>query len=143
MRKIGGPVLILALFMVACAGTAPNIIHVQAGPMGVIAKDIEINDKYLERNLSFGDVSIKPLDTANSFEAQVNLTNESSRDLAFEYRFLWYDAHGYELSNITSWMPAVLGSKEVKGFRSVAPGSNATGFKFMVRMPHPVTSTGS
>jgi uncharacterized protein YcfL len=104
---------------------------------------VEINDKFLEKNLSFGDVSIKPLDAANSFEAQVNLTNESLKDLAFEYRFMWYDIRGYDLSNITSWIPAVVGGKETKGFRSAAPGPNAAGFKFMVRMPHPVTSTGA
>ncbi len=143
MRRIGRSILLLALFMVACAGTGPNVIHVQASPMGVIAKQVEINDKFLEKNLTFGDVSIKPLDAANSFEAQVSLTNESLKDLAFEYRFMWYDVRGYDLSNITSWIPAVVGGKETKGFRSAAPGSNAAGFKFMVRMPHPVTSTGA
>ncbi len=143
MRKINRSFFILTLFAVACAGTAPNILNVQAGPMGVSARQIEINDKYLERNLSYGDVSIKPFDGANSFEAQVILKNESDRDLSFEYRFIWYDAHGYELSNMTSWLPAVLGGKESKGFRSAAPGANAAGFKLMVRNPHPVTDTGS
>lgn len=143
MRKIGRFYFILTLFVVACAGTAPNILNVQAGPMGVSAKQIEINDKYLERNLSYGDVSIKPFDGANSFEAQVMLKNESDRDLSFEYRFIWYDARGYELSSMTSWLPTVLGGKESKGFRSTAPGANAAGFKLMVRNPHPVTDTGS
>jgi uncharacterized protein YcfL len=135
--------IILSVFMVSCAGTAPNILHVQAGPMGVSSKKIEINDRYLENNLSYGEVSIKPLGAAYSFEAQVMLTNESMKDLAFEYRFIWYDANGYELSTITSWMPAVLGTKESKGFVSVSPSANAAGFKFMVRMPQPVTGTGS
>jgi uncharacterized protein YcfL len=143
MRQINRSFCILILFAVACAGTAPNILNVQVGPMGVSAKQIEINDKYLERNLGYGEVSIRPLDAANSVEAQVNLKNESSNDLAFEYRFIWYDTRGYELSSITSWLPAVLGGKESKGFRSVAPGVNAAGFKLMVRMPHGVTDTGS
>ena len=141
MRKISRFYFILTLFVVACAGTAPNILNVQAGPMGVSAKQIEINDKYLERNLSYGDVSIRPFDAANSFEAQVMLKNESDRDLSFEYRFIWYDARGYDLSGITSWLPAVLGSKESKGFLSTAPGANAAGFKLMVRMPHGVTES--
>jgi uncharacterized protein YcfL len=143
MRKIGRSFFVLTLFVVACAGTAPNILNVQAGPMGVSAKQIEINDKYLERNLSYGDVSIRPFDGANSFETQVMLKNESDRDLSFEYRFIWYDARGYEISGVTSWIPAVLGAKESKGFRSAAPGANAAGFKLMVRNPHPVTDTGS
>jgi uncharacterized protein YcfL len=143
MRKISRFYFILTLFVVACAGTAPNILNVQAGPMGVSAKQIEINDKYLERNLSYGDVSIRQLEAVGSFEAQVMLKNESDRDLSFEYRFIWYDARGYELSSMTSWLPAVLGSKESKGFRSATPGANAAGFKLMVRMPHGVTDTGS
>ncbi|HVN70403.1 MAG TPA: DUF1425 domain-containing protein [Desulfomonilia bacterium] len=143
MRKLGRSFLILTFFAVACAGTAPNILHVQAGPMGVSSKQVEINDKYLERNLSFGDVAIKPLDGADLFEAQVILKNESSNDLSFEYRFIWYDARGYEVSNVSSWIPAALGGKESKGFRSAAPGPNAAGFRLMVRNPHPVTSTGS
>jgi uncharacterized protein YcfL len=143
MRKIGRSFFILTLFMVACAGTAPNILHVQAGPMGVSAKHVEINDKFLERNMSFGDVSIKPLDAANSIEAQVMLKNESDRDLSFEYRFIWYDARGYEISGVTSWIPAALGGRESKGFRSASPGPNTAGFRLMVRNPHPVTDTGS
>jgi len=143
MKILCRSVIILSIFMVSCAGTAPNILHVQAGPMGVSSKKIEINDKYLENNLSYGEVSIKPLGAAYSYEVQVVLKNESMKDLAFEYRFIWHDAKGYELSTITSWMPAVLGSKESKGFLSVSPSANATGFRFMVRMPHPVTDTGS
>ena len=143
MRKINRSFFILTLFTVACAGTAPNILNVQAGPMGVSAKQIEINDRYLERNLSYGDVSIKPFEGANSFEAQVMLKNESDRDLSFEYRFIWHDVRGYEISGVTSWIPAALGARESKGFRSSSPGPNAAGFKLMVRNPHPVTDTGS
>jgi uncharacterized protein YcfL len=104
MRKTGVSIFFVALFVAACAGTAPNILHVQAGAMGVSSKQVEINDKYLERNLSYKDVSIKPL-SDTSFEAQVTLRNESMKDLAFEYRFIWHDTKGYELSNISSWMP--------------------------------------
>jgi len=136
-------ILSLSVFMVSCAGTAPNILHVQADPMGVKSKRIEVNDTYLEKNLVYEDVGIKPLGAAYAFEAQVVLRNESMRDLAFEYRFIWYDTRGYELSTITSWMPTLLGSRESKGFVSASPSANAVGFKFMVRMPKPVTETGS
>lgn len=143
MGRRAGYSLLLALLLVACVGTAPNILNVQAGPSGVSYKNIEINDKFLARQLTFGDVSVKPLEAGGSIEANVLIKNESDRDVAFEYRFLWYDASGYEISSVTSWMPATLTSKEVRGFKSTAPGPNAAGFKIMVRGPHPVTSTGS
>jgi uncharacterized protein YcfL len=133
----------LLLFMTACAGTSPNILTVQAGPAGVSSKQVEINNSFLARTLTFGDVNVNPLGTGNSIEAQVLVTNESSSDVSFEYRFMWYDTKGFELSSSTSWIPAMLTGKEARGFKSVAPGPNAAGFKFMVRRPHPVTEAGS
>jgi uncharacterized protein YcfL len=77
------------------------------------------------------------------FEAQVILSNISEREVAFEYRFIWYDVRGFELSQVTSWLPAVLGAKEARGFRSTNPNAAATSFKLMVRNPQPVTPTRS
>lgn len=143
MRKHAVYLPLLAVLVLACAGAAPNILNVQAGPMGVISRQIEINDRFIERNISFGEVSIKPLDSAGMFEAQVILSNISERDVAFEYRFIWYDVRGFELSQVTSWLPAVLGAKEARGFRSTNPNAAATSFKLMVRNPQPVTPTRS
>ena len=135
------PVLLLVL--TACVGTSPNILNVQAGPAGVSSKQVEINDSFLARTLTFGDVSVNPLGAGNSIEAQVLVKNESSRDVTFEYRFMWYDVKGFELSSATAWIPGMLTGNEARGFKSVAPGPNAAGFKFMVRKPHPVTEAGS
>ncbi len=134
---------LLAVACAACAGTAPNVLHVQAGPAGVGSTKIEINDRYLERAVDFGEVSIRALDAAGSYEVQVPLTNRTERDLSFEYRFMWYDARGFELSTVTSWLPVVLGAQETRGFRSVSPAAAAASFKLMVRSSKPVTPTGS
>jgi uncharacterized protein YcfL len=140
----GWKILMLVLmFLVACAGTAPNVLHVQAGPGGLSSKKEEINDKGLARRLAFGEVSIRPLDLGSSMEAQVMLQNTSSRNVVFEYRFIWYDAAGFELSSATSWMPTGLSGKEARGYRSTAPGPNAVSFRCMVRNMQPLTDTGS
>ena len=136
-------VWLILLFMVGCAGTAPNILHVQAGPGGLSSKNEEINDASLSKKLTFGEVSIRPLQLGSSMEAQVIIQNTSKRDIVFEYRFMWYDAAGFELSAVTSWIPAFLTGKEARGFKSTAPGPNATNFKIMVRRPHSITDTGS
>ncbi|HPI91657.1 MAG TPA: YcfL family protein [Deltaproteobacteria bacterium] len=143
MRRHGAYLVLLVVLVLACAGTAPNILYVQAGPAGVSSRQLEINDRFIERTVGFGDISISPLDSTGQFETQVILTNLSDRDVAFEYRFMWYDARGFELSNVTSWLPGILGAKESKGFRSVTPAAGASSFKLMVRKPHPVTPTGS
>lgn len=143
MKRIGKISLFPVLFflIISCAGTAPNILTVQAGPSGISSKQIEVNDKLLARWLSFDAVQVQPLSTGGSLEAQVSVTNLNDRDVSFEYRFLWYDARGYELSTITAWQPSSLTGKESRGYKSVSPRADAASFKFMVRMPQPVTET--
>ncbi len=132
-----------ALLLFSCAGTAPNILHVQAGPGGLSSKKEEINDRWLARSLSFGEVSVRPLGSDSSMEAQVMIQNGTSRDLFFEYRFLWYDAAGFEISSNSAWIPASLSAKEARPFNSSAPGPNAVSFECMVRKTHPITYSGS
>jgi uncharacterized protein YcfL len=136
-------VWLLALLLVACAGAAPNILHVQAGPGGLSSKKVEINNKWLARTLTFGEVTVRPLGGGASMEAQVNVQNVSSANEYFEYRFLWYDASGFEISTVTNWVPAFLAGGESRGFKTAAPDPNAVSFKFMIRPEQPVTSTGS
>lgn len=143
MKRHGSVLMVLAVLVTACAGTAPNILHVQAGPAGVSSRQVEINDRFIERTAGFGEVAVKSLDAVGLYEARVVLVNDSGRDAAFEYRFIWYDAQGFELPQVTSWLPAALGAGETKGFRSASPGPGAASFKLMVRRPHPVTPTGS
>ncbi len=135
--------LFIVLFLASCAGTAPNILQVQAGPGGLSSKKEEINDKWLARTLSFGEVSVRPLGLGSSMETQVIIQNQSSRDVEFEYRFVWYDAAGFEISSVTNWIPASLSGMEARGFKSTAPGPNAASFKCMMREMHSITDSGS
>jgi len=143
MKRIGRIVLFpfMFLFIFSCAGTSPNILTVQAGPSGVSSKQIEVNDSLLARWLAVGDVILKPLSAGGSLEAQVLVKNLNDTDVSFEYRFLWYDASGMELSTNTAWIPSTLTGKETKGYKSVSPRPDAASFKFMMRTPHPVTES--
>ncbi|MGC9323524.1 MAG: DUF1425 domain-containing protein [Desulfomonilia bacterium] len=132
---------ICAVVLAACAGTAPNVLHVQATSQGLTSKQVEINDASLERKLTFGEVSVRPLGGGASMEAQVMLQNTSMRDVKFEYRFIWYDSSGFEISSDTAWMPSVLSGKESRGYRSTAPAPNAVSFKCMIRKPQPLTDS--
>ncbi|MFY9398457.1 MAG: YcfL family protein [Desulfomonilia bacterium] len=136
-------VCLAVLLLGACAGTAPNILHVEVDPSGASASSEEINDPGLARRIAFGEVTIRPLGLGSSMEAQVMIENRSSRDVVFEYRFLWYDKSGFEVSTLSSWIPAGLSGKEARGFRSTAPGPDAVSFRCMVRNLRPITDTGS
>ncbi len=143
MTRLKSYVWLVALLVVACAGTAPNILQVQAGPGGLSSKKEEINDPSLARQLVFGEVNVKPLDLGSSMEVQVMIQNIVKRDIKFEYRFIWYDASGFEISSSTAWIPSFLSGREARGFKSTAPGPNAVSFKVMIRKPRPITDTGS
>ena len=143
MVRLRRCVWLIALLVMACAGTASNILHVQAGPGGLSSKKEEINDLSLSRSLAFGEVSVRPLGLGSSMEAQVIIRNKSRRDVMFEYRFIWYDASGFEISSAASWTPYLLSGREARGFKATAPAPNATNFKCMIRRPHPLTDTGS
>jgi len=139
--KIG--IAVLALFFAACTTMAPNVLHVQAGPGGLSSKKVDINDKSLAKKLTFGEVSIRPLELGSSMEAQVIIQNNSRRDVSFEYRFIWYDSNGFEISAMTSWIPGHLSGMEARGYRSTAPGPNAVSFKCEIKKSHPITESGS
>lgn len=136
--------LVMALGLAAsCAGTAPNVLHVQLGPSGPGSTTTEINDGVLGRMLSFQEVTVKQVGGDGTRQVQVTITNTTSRDVAFEYRFVWYDGKGFEVSSLAAWLPAVLGAGESRGFVSTAPGVDAASFRLMVRMPHGVTPAGT
>lgn len=144
MKKIvtyGMSIWILSL--ISCAGSTPNTLNIKAGPKGVSERQVLVQDKRLGRKLDFGEVSIKPLNNESGFEAQVMLLNKSRRQLSIEYRFIWYDRNGYEFSGMHAWIPKILGAKSASGVRSVSPGPDYQGFRFMVRHPKPLTDTGS
>ncbi|MBN1636964.1 MAG: DUF1425 domain-containing protein [Deltaproteobacteria bacterium] len=129
-------IMACAILLAACAGTAPNVLDVQAGPGGLSSKKVEVNDKVLARQLAFGEVSVRPV--GSSLQAQVMVQNLSSRDVNFEYRFIWYDSSGFEVSSLTAWIPATLAGKVSRGFKSTAPSDNAVSFKCMIRKPNPL-----
>jgi uncharacterized protein YcfL len=143
MRRHAACIVTALVLLGACAGAVPNALHVDLAPLGQPVTRLEINDRFLERNLGFGDVSVRRSEADGALEVQVIIANKWSRDTAFEYRFIWYDSRGFEATHAAPWLPAVLGPKESRGFRSTAPAVDASSFRLMVRMPHGVTPTGS
>jgi len=135
MKTMRSMTWLFCLVCLGCAGsTMPNVLEVkQSGN-----KEIEINDRALSHKISFGEVTVKRLDQGT--EVQVMLQNMTKRDVAFEYRFVWYDAAGFEVSPLTAWIPANLSAGQGSGFKSTAPTATAVDFKLMIRSPHPLTN---
>jgi uncharacterized protein YcfL len=121
--------MVVLLFAAGCGGVVTNVMDAKLDG----SKNIIINDGSLNRQLTFGDFR------RNGAEVQVELINKTKRDISFEYRFIWYDSNGIEISNITNWNPSQLTGMESRGYRSTPPSDSAAGFKLMIRKPHPIT----
>jgi len=126
---------LMVVLLFGCAtGSAPNILEVKQSGI----KKVEINDSMLDKTITFGQVSLRTL--AQGIEAQVMIQNLSRRDVRFEYRFIWYDAQGFEVSSTTAWIPALLsGGLSTGVLKSTAPTATAVDFKLMIRSPRPLT----
>jgi len=121
--------MVVLLFTAGCGGVVTNVMDAKLDG----SKNIIINDGSLNRQLTFGDFR------RNGAEVQVELINKTKRDISFEYRFIWYDSNGIEISSITNWNPSQLTGMESRGYRSTPPSDAAAGFKLMIRKSHPIT----
>jgi uncharacterized protein YcfL len=117
------------LLIAGCGSVATNILDARLDEN----KTVIINDGALNRQITFGEIRI------NGAEVQVELQNKARRDVNFEYRFIWYDSSGVEISTITNWNPALLTGGETRGFKSTPPSEAAVGYKLMIRRPHAIT----
>ncbi len=129
------------LLLGGCAGTAFNSIEARTGPGGLVSKQVQINDSIMAGTLEFGDLSVKQAD--EFCMAQVMLINKKKKDVNFEYRFLWYDAAGFEVSPVSAWIPSTIVGLDSRGYQSTAPVKDAVRFRFMVRKPNPISDMGS
>jgi uncharacterized protein YcfL len=129
MKKNGLLFIVTCLILAGCGGVSTNIIDARLDGK----KTVIINDGALNRQITFGEIRM------NGAEVQVELQNKANRDVNFEYRFIWYDSSGVEISTITNWNPAVLTGGETRGFKSTPPSEAAVGYKMMIRRPHAIT----
>lgn len=73
-------------------------------------------------------------------EAQVDLKNNSNRDVSIEYMFEWFDAKGFKLeTNLEHWTPATLNGNHIRVVRAISPKPGADSFRIHVRKPHEVS----
>ncbi|MEA2102980.1 MAG: DUF1425 domain-containing protein [Thermodesulfobacteriota bacterium] len=141
LKQLGLSAMCLVM-VVACASTAANVLNVQAGPGGMSSKKVVINNRSLDRQLEFGEVSIKAVDDLST-KAQVMVRNKKKKQVNFQYRFIWYDASGFELSGPAAWIPAVIGARGTKALQASAPAPSAIRFSLFISPSNALTDMDS
>ncbi len=67
-------------------------------------------------------------------EAQIQLTNQSSKSLAVELKGKWYDAKGFEIDTPKElWRHIIISGKETKAIKLVAPKRDAVKLEVLAR----------
>jgi uncharacterized protein YcfL len=66
--------------------------------------------------------------------AQVELLNDSTRDVSIEYRWEWTDSEGFQLGDtLASWQPAVVAGHARLLLNNAGPGPRASTFRLYIR----------
>lgn len=93
---------------------------------------IVINNIPLSYNISI-DESISRF-VYDLLDARVKITNKSDTRRELEYKFIWYDEEGFEMSQYTSkWKRVRIDSKDTIILKNLAITPKIDSFKFYVR----------
>lgn len=67
-------------------------------------------------------------------EASVNISNKDATQHALEYKFKWYDATGFGMSeSLSIWKPFVLDASDTIELKALAINPKVETFKFYIR----------
>ena len=67
-------------------------------------------------------------------EASVNISNKDAKQYPLEYKFKWYDATGFEISeSLSIWKPIVLDASDTIELKALAITPKVETFKFYIR----------
>ena len=131
-----GSLIIMFPFMMMLTGCATGISGKSAvvkGPNGYTQDNRVIIDN---ANLGW---CIKIAELKSSFvgdlmNTNVTLVSQEDSTLNLQYKFLWYNAQGVEISSESSpWLPLIIYGRETKQVHSVAPNPSAREFKIELR----------
>ncbi|MFN2426509.1 MAG: YcfL family protein [Candidatus Binatia bacterium] len=126
------PALLMFVALQGCSTGASNTIDVGIGT-GEPSR-VTINSSGLKRRIAFGNVVTRQEGLLQ--RGQVALENRTGGTLAFEYRWEWTDADGFQMGDtLSSWQPGIINGKERKMMSSVGPGPRAVNFRLYLREP--------
>ena len=119
----------VGMSLLACAVNETATVVVDGSEATEI---IETNSGILSDSLKITNTKIGY--AGNLMKAQATITNDSSDDLDFRYKFKWLDKDGFELAvDGRPWTPMLITPFESKSVQAVSPNSSASSFKIMVQ----------
>ena len=140
MGLTGAVALLFAMVLTTTGcNRAPNMLMGQETAAGGMATTLNVSNPRLQKKIEI-DVNAKSRRLNGNLEINVQLTNRTKKTRKFEYKFLWFDRDGFEISRSRgNWTPMVIDGRESMGVQGTAPIPEATSFKLQLRLPDPVS----
>lgn len=128
----------IALLGTSCAASRSNVLvgatEARRPSATPVSDRVIIGSRALARKLAYGEVVARR--EGLILHVQVALENLARGPVAFEYRWEWLDAAGFQLGDTLSrWHPAFVNGNERKLLSGVGPGPAAVNFRLHVRSP--------
>jgi uncharacterized protein YcfL len=128
---------LLALVMAGCAANTSGIegsASATWGPEGdmQMSKFVVINNERVAGNIQI--VDLKSGFVGDLMRANVTLVSKTSSTQNLEYKFVWFDLNGMEITpDGSAWKPLILYGNETKTIQAVAPNPSAKEFKVKIK----------
>ena len=125
-RYLSGLIMLAFLGCSTTAGTLATL-DIKTGAKNIMAKTWQFYSMIKVEDLIYHDVG-------GFIEAQIKLTNKSSKSLPVEVKGKWYDLKGFEIDDPKQlWQYIIISGKETKAIKFVAPTREAVKLEVLAR----------
>ena len=137
MKKINFQKTVLRPLALVCVGM--SLVACAVNETATVVVDGSEATEIIETNSGILSDSLRITNTkigyaGNLMKAQVTITNDSSDDLDFRYKFKWLDKDDFEIAvDGRPWTPMLITPFESKSVQAVAPNPSASSFKILLQ----------
>jgi uncharacterized protein YcfL len=126
--------VLIALVCGGCWGTSGTQATAMKGPNGEISysTSVEAANPRLARRIAIS--RIDQMDIGGLTKAAVTLQSMTHDTEALQYRWVWFDARGFEVnSSSQAWQPLLVYGNQTTSVQGVGPNPSAKSFKLHLR----------
>lgn len=135
MKLINKNLVLAGVSMMLLAGCNPQMSSVDPSSSNIMKSEdrqVIINNIPLSYQVSIDGYNSRFIN--DLLEASVNISNQDATQHELEYKFKWYDATGFEISeSLSMWKPFVLDASDTVELKGMAITPKVETFKFYIR----------
>lgn len=120
--------------LLMCVGCQSTSMSTKVEKHGVLYT-VNVHSRMMDDSLVVLERNVRKRN--DLMEVQVRGQNISTKDLQFEYRFVWMDADGFPIdTGLSVWKPLNLRARDTAWMNGIAPDPRAVDFQMAVRFAH-------